>query len=1390
MAELVNLPSIPAFEIGENSTTLAERWRKWKKAFEFLIVASGITNEERKRALLMCYGGPEIQDLYETLDEIPQYSPAVPAHDGVPEIPAVLDVYATAISTLDNYFSPRKNKIYERHKVRQQVQLEGESMDTYVTRLKKLSVACEWEDKRDEELVDHIVNTCSSVSLRKKFLKIPNLTLEKILEESRAKEATDQQVADMTASPSVVNSQFNINAVKNKEKINPKTENSDRRYSSLQRSVGPCFKCGYMGHMARNCRVAQGKRCNKCHKFGHFERMCKSTMKENKNKPFVGGGDRGDRMDGTKKKNYHQNSRKNEKRGPLLCTVGEEYSSSSEDEYAFQLQDSARLNKSMETYPIMIAKVKIPMLIDSGSSVNIISMKYWKMIKDRGLVLKPCCNPATAYGAELPLETLGIIHVDIATNEAKLMNVKFHVIQGNNIPLLSRESAIKLGLLWVKSHVNSVDDANNQWKVKYKNCFKGIGKLKDFQLKIHIDKDVKPVAQPLRRVPFSLAKAVDSKIQELLDNDIIEAVNGPTPWVSPLVVIPKHNSDQVRVCVDMRRANEAVIRERHPIPTIDDILLDLNGASVFSKLDLKWGFHQIELDLPSREITTFVTNRGLFRYKRLLFGVSCAPECYQHVIHQVLEGCPGTHNISDDIIVYGRDQAEHDKRLDLVFQRLSSRGLTVNPEKCKFNMTELTFMGHVLSGKGIAPQQSKKEAVLRTKVPETPSDVRSFMGLVNFCARFVPDLATIAEPLRTLTRSKTEWEWTEKHQNAFDELKMRLASAETMAYYNRELETKIIVDASPIGLGAILVQKHGDHFKPVYYASRTLTDVEKKYSQTEKEALAVVWGCERFNIYLAGKEFVLVTDHKPLECIYSAKSKPPARIERWLLRLQPYRFKVEYKPGKYNPADVLSRAPLDEQSGKDNKAEEYAYFIASHAVPSALTEAEVIEETRKDPKLCQIMKAIKTGNWESCDSAFRKIYHELFIVKNMVMRDTRIVVPVSLQKKILRLAHEGHMGIVKTKQRLRTKVWWPGIDKEIEQVVRQCHACQLVSTQSEKSEPIISTEMPSGPWEILGVDLCGPFPTGDNLLVIVDYYSRWQEVVIIKSTTADVIIDKLQTVFSTHGLPVTIVTDNGPQFKSQDFKNFVKEYGINHRKVTPYWPQANGEVERQNRILLKTIRTAKAEGKDWKKELRKFLLVHRSTPHTSTGVAPCMLLFGRQIRTKLDISIPQNSKLVNERKVRKKDAATKSKIKENVDKIRKSKYSDVKVDDLVLLRQPHVNKFSTTFEEIPYKILERKGNSVVIESTSGNGAKLCRNISDVRKFVKSEKKLNFVNESEDESDSDMNIPTDVEMTDAQNNSEQPNVEEQEEQIEPRPQRPTRNRRLPRYLNDYNVYALP
>ena len=211
--------------------------------------------------------------------------------------------------------------------------------------------------------------------------------------------------------------------------------------------------------------------------------------------------------------------------------------------------------------------------------------------------------------------------------------------------------------------------------------------------------------------------------------------------------MPKPNG-AIRLCVNMRQANGAIVRERHPIPTVDEVLHDLNGSTVFSKLDIKWAFHQVELSETSRPITTFATHKGLFRYKRLMLGVSCAPEMYQRVIQQVLEGCDGVRNIHDDIIVHDQTTEDHDKQLEQAMERIQNRGLTLNKEKCKFHMSELEFLGHLLSAQGIGPSQTKVEAVTEVRQPESAAAVHSFLGLVNFYARFIPDLATVSEPLR------------------------------------------------------------------------------------------------------------------------------------------------------------------------------------------------------------------------------------------------------------------------------------------------------------------------------------------------------------------------------------------------------------------------------------------------------------------------------------------------------------------------------------------------------------------------------------------------------------------------------------------------------------------
>ena len=374
---------------------------------------------------------------------------------------------------------------------------------------------------------------------------------------------------------------------------------------------------------------------------------------------------------------------------------------------------------------------------------------------------------------------------------------------------------------------------------KYSQCFEGFGKLKDFQLKIPIDKDVEPVIQEVRRVPFNLREKLSNKLDELEKLDVIEKVNEPSEWISPVVVVLKPNGD-IRLCVDMRQANQAVKRVHHPTPTIDELLQDMNESKFFSKLDIKWAYHQMELQPESRAITTFITHRGLYRYKRLNFRISCAVELFQKVLEQILQGCEGVQNILNDIIIHTATQKEHDERLEKVLALLQQKGITLNREKCQFNMLKLEFMGHVLSGHGVGPTKAKVNAVVNARKPTFASEVRSFLGLVQYSARFINDLATISAPLRQLTHKNAIFQRGHAEHNSFDQLKKYLANAATLGYYDKNAPTQVIVNDSPVGLGAVITQKHGEDYRVISYPSRSLTDTERRYSQTKREALSLV----------------------------------------------------------------------------------------------------------------------------------------------------------------------------------------------------------------------------------------------------------------------------------------------------------------------------------------------------------------------------------------------------------------------------------------------------------------------------------------------------------------------------------------------------------------------
>jgi hypothetical protein len=405
--------------------------------------------------------------------------------------------------------------------------------------------------------------------------------------------------------------------------------------------------------------------------------------------------------------------------------------------------------------------------------------------------------------------------------------------------------------------------------------------------------------------------------------------------------------------------------------------------------------------------------------------------------------------MSDDILVFGCNQQEHDIRLEACLQCIRDRNLTLNRAKCVLGVKTIEFYGHVFNAEGISPDPRKVESLKSAESPKTFEELSSFLGLATYCARFIPALATMTDPLRDLLKDKATWTWTEVHETAIENIRDSISHACSMAYFDITKKTELLVDASPVGLGAMLVQYDSDgKGSVVALASKSLKPVEQRYSQTEREALAVYWGIVHFHLYLYGSSFQVVTDHKPLVPLFNRPmSKPPLRIERWLLKLQEYEFELTYQQGKFNPADYMSRHPImmTQDDHAEKMTEEFVNMITHHSVPKTLTVHDIREATEKDGSLQRCMVAIETNNWhkfrtQALDDdkpeveSLYKVRADLSvnIEEGIILRDHRIVVLTALRHEVVKIAHEGHQGVVKTKQLLREKVWFPGIDKLVE----------------------------------------------------------------------------------------------------------------------------------------------------------------------------------------------------------------------------------------------------------------------------------------------------------------------------------------------------------------------
>lgn len=1279
--------------------SLNQRWENYKLKMERYFVMMSINQPEQKQAALLYYGGDDLSNTFDTIKH------QLVLQDG--EI--VINQYQATINLFNKQFSSGESLTYERSNFRATLQLEGESVTDFITRLRKKAKYCKFaEYNEDSAIIDQFIEACTSKNLRVKLLATNDLTLDSLLSIALSRENAVHQAEDI-----IKNAQVETNITHDPISSDLAMMNmSNQKRKSYQREQQYCYGCGKTSHIhgSSNC-PAKGKECHNCGRRDHFKAMCRSQSNGNRgryhNSNTANSGNSAYNVTSNDSNeiglNQHNNRNDISEHNDTA-----HFSSSNGRTYLFRAADinAIRSNKH-KLRTVNVDDIEVSFIVDSGATTSIIDKTTYHVLFRHVRLEKAPTNIYT-YGAKEPIPLLGVFYPTFLYRNNKTVGPLVVTNIENAGCLLSEQISTQLGIIKMDQFANAVlNESVENLLDEFSELSSGIGKLKDFQLKLDIDPSIKPTAQTAyRTIPYHLLKLVDQNIAKLLSAGILERVESPTTWCSPLQVVKQDNGD-VRLCVDLREANKAVRRTLFPIPTLDDVCDKILGAKYFSKVDLRKGYHQIELDEESRDITTFRYQNGIFRYTRLVFGLSSAFELFQQKISFLFEGEAGIMNISDDILISGNTAEEHNANLRKCFTILKDNGLTINQEKCVFMVPELEYYGFVISGKGIKPAESKVEAIQSTTVPKNPKEVRSFLGLINYLGRFIPHLATHTEPLRKLTTKDYPWTWAETQQKCFNYLKNIVTQDEVMCHFDSSKQTKIVVDASPVGLGAIILQNQGrDTYKPVCYASRSLSQVEQRYSQTEREALGVVWACEKFHLYLYAKHFIVQTDHKPLIGLFNSNGNRSARINKWALRLLQYDFDLCYLPGKENPADVLSRYSSKYEnittgwsSGYELEAEQHLNFVIGHAIPQSITLTQIRNVCSQDDDTLKLINAIDHGDWHKYPQlkAYIKVSQELTHKGGIVLRGSQIVIPQRLRKHVLSIAHRNHLGISKTKSLLRSKVWWPLISKDVEQLIKSCNSCILVQP-AQKPEPLTMTTMP-GCWSKLNVDICGPFPDGWSIIGVIDAGSRWPEVFIVKSTITSVITNKLTELFVNKGRPLEIVSDNGPQFTSLEFQQFCKSWGIHHHAVTPEYPQANSEIERFFKTILKTIRIAVVEGKDWKDELRHYLLTYRNTPHSTTGKSPAELMYGRNLRDNLPS--PEASPTTVYKEAETFDKQQKQIIKKNADKDQKLKPSSIKIGDTVVMKQRKRNKFSTNFGKPTYKVLNRNKATLKIQSNSG-----------------------------------------------------------------------------------------
>lgn len=998
-----------------------------------------------------------------------------------------------------------------------------------------------------------------------------------------------------------------------------------------------------------------------------------------------------------------------------------------------------------------IAGMDLTALIDSGAAVNTVTEqqferlmrvkefhdKIFNVVEGSSLNLK-------AYAQAVTLKVIATFVTEIWFSQRHPPTTEtFYVVRNASRALVSLATATLHDMIYIRpdDFLKGYSEAFKDKTILHVDSVDSSDKFPKFAMdpvKINVDKSVPPSRKTYNAIERAYEEKTEERLQQMLSSDIIEKVVNSmnTDFCSVLLAVPKGLED-FRLVVDLRGPNKCIMRSPHRMPTLEDIMSKLHNSTIFSNLDLTNGFFHVELDKDSRHVTNFFTSGGMFRYKRLPFGLCNAPDIFQEAMEKILEGCEGVLIYLDDILVYGKDRDEHDKRYLEAMKRLSKHNVRINNKKSKVGVTSCTFLGFLIDKDGYHITDERLEHIHNFRKPENLKELQSFLGLMNFVDKSILNRADKTETLQEMVRSKI-FDWTDKAEAEFIHLKSQaLKTIKTLGFYSADDRLELYVDASPIGLGAILIQRDKeDTPRIIACASKVLTATERRYPQTQREALSVVWGTERFRFYLLGNRFTVFTDAEANEFLFNEGhrigKRAITRAESWTLRLQPFDFEVKHVTSEGNLADSFSRLIKESQpDGElDNDAKEnfdsnpgeLRLFAIEEADSLLITYDELGEATEKDGDLQRIIGYVKTNEWPSAkvmksDKVASSFYPErrnLKIVGDFLAYKFRFVVPESLKQKCLQLCHRGHLGGKSMKHIVKESFWWPKINKAVEKHAADCVTCKLI-TPAKHPIPYVSRPLPDGPMDIVQIDfLYIPECGSQEFLVIKDTYSRYFWCLEMKSTNMKATNAALEKVFAIWGHPRIIISDNGPPFQSEHFSKYWHDKGIEHRMTVPYCPEMNGMVENKNQGILRAIRAAKAEGKSWKTALSEYCdMYNHVTPHSTTNVTPFELLAGRKFRGFFPDLYTQRTRVSHE-ELAERDALAKAKSIAYANERVHAKESDIKAGDWVYV--PVTSRKSKTdgfFHNEPFQVVSRQGPRLYLIGKEGEPLSRC--VSQVKK---------------------------------------------------------------------------